>query len=353
MPLCIVFKLKNCPLKSGDFAQYKTVIGIFRWLKQAPDRPMFIARTNPLSSRIKSYRLAAAFAGCLFSATTGLLPVAGLIPAAQAEEVKSFADTSRLVSVGGALTEIVYALGEEGKLIARDRTSTYPESVKKLPDIGYMRQLSSEGVLSVAPTAMLVVEGSGPEETMDVLKRASVPMIVVPEDYSAEGITKKITIVGQALGVQDKAAALAAKVSADLKAVEASTSAITQKKRVLFILSRQGGRLMASGQGTAADGMIKLAGGVNAIGEFQGYKQLTDEALDKAAPDLILLMSTGVDKAMDDHSELLSNPAIAATPAGRNKTIVTMDGLYLLGFGPRSAEAARELSEKLYGKAAQ
>lgn len=314
---------------------------------------MLIALSNPLSSRIKSYRFAAAFAGGFLSIAAGFVAPSGIISVAQAEELKTFKDSSRLVSVGGALTEIVYALGEDGKLIARDRTSTYPETAQKLPDIGYMRQLSAEGVLSVAPTAMMVVEGSGPVETMDVLKRASVPMIVIPEVYSAEGITNKIKAVGEALGTQEKAAALAAKVEADLKAVEATTSKITQKKRVLFILSRQGGRLMASGQGTAADSMITMAGGVNAIDEFQGYKQLTDEALDKAAPDFILLMNTGVDKAMDDHSELLSNPALAATPAGRNKAIVTMDGLYLLGFGPRAAAAARELSERLYAKAAQ
>lgn len=309
--------------------------------------------TLSVFSRVKSRGLAAAFATCLLSATTTLAPFAATISVAQAEEVKTFADPSRLVTVGGALTEIVYALGEDGKLIARDQTSTYPEATKKLPDVGYMRALSAEGVLSVTPTAMLVVEGSGPLETMEVLKRASVPMIIVPEVYSAEGILNKITTVGQALGIQDKAATLAAKVSADLKAVETATNGITQKKRVLFILSRQGGRLLVSGQGTAADGMIKMAGGVNAVDEFKGYKQLTDEALDKAAPDLILLMNTGSDKAMDDHSDLLSNIALAATPAGRNKAIIAMDGLYLLGFGPRAAEAARDLSEALYGKAAQ
>lgn len=319
---------------------------------------MFFARhikfSKPsVASRVKSYGFAAAFATCLFSATSALVPYAATISVAQAEEVKAFSNPSRLVTVGGALTEIVYALGEEGKLIARDQTSTYPETAQKLHDVGYMRNLSAEGVLSVTPTAMLVVEGSGPPETMEVLKRASVPMIIVPEVYSAEGILNKITTVGQALGVQDKAATLAAKVSADLKAVETATNGIEQKKRVLFILSRQGGRLLVSGQGTAADGMIKMAGGVNAVDEFKGYKQLTDEALDKAAPDLILLMNTGSDKAMDDHADLLGNIALAATPAGRNKAIMTMDGLYLLGFGPRAAEAARDLSEGLYGKAVQ
>ncbi|WOC17382.1 heme/hemin ABC transporter substrate-binding protein [Pseudochrobactrum sp. MP213Fo] len=319
---------------------------------------MLIARHQKPSvvsvlARLRSYRFASVLAGCVFSMSAGLIPFAPAMAVAQAEEVQTFSNPARLVAVGGALTEIIYALGEESKLIARDQTSTYPEAVKKLPDVGYMRNLSAEGVLSVAPTAMLVVEGSGPPETMEVLKRASVPMIIVPEVYSEQGILNKITAVGQALGVQEKAAVLAEKVRVDLEVVKTATANITEKKRVLFILSRQGGRLMVSGQGTAADGMIKMAGGINAINEFNGYKQMTDEALDKAAPDLILLMNTGTDKAMDDHSQLLSNLALAATPAGRNKAVLAMDGLYLLGFGPRAAEAARDLSEGLYGKAAQ
>lgn len=316
---------------------------------------MFFVSSTRVSniSLVKSYRLSAAFAACIFTAAVGFVPFAGTVSSAYAEEVKKFENPSRLVTVGGALTEIIYALGEDGKLIARDKTSTYPEAAQKLPDIGYMRQLSAEGVLSVAPTAMLIVEGSGPPETMDVLKRASVPMIIVPESHSAQGIIDKINTVGEALGVEDKAAILAEKVSSEFKAVEAATAGITKKKRVLFILSRQGGRIMASGQGTGADGMIKLAGGINAIDEFNGFKPLTDESLDKAAPDLILLMNSGGDKVVDDYSDLLSNPALAATPAGRNKAIISMDGLYLLGFGPRSAQAARELSEGLYGKAAQ
>ncbi len=312
---------------------------------------MFFARTkHQFLSFFQSSCFVACFSAglsvCLYT-VPATVPICGLIAAAQAAEVEKFADTSRLVSIGGALTEIIYALGEDGKLIARDRTSTYPQAVQKLPDIGYMRQLSPEGVLSVMPTAVLLVEGSGPAETLDVLKRASVPILIVPEEFSADGIANKINIIGEALGVKDKAAALAAKVSADLKAIEQKTASIKQKKRVLFILSRQGGRIMASGQGTAADMMIRLAGGVNAVTEYKGYKQLTDEALDKAAPDLILLMKTD---AHDGHADLLDNPALAATPAGRNKAIIAMDGLYLLGFGPRTAQAAQQLSEALYAE---
>ncbi len=266
---------------------------------------------------------------------------------ARAETVDHFGDTSRIVSVGGSLTEIVYALGAEKMLAARDQTSIYPDAVKKLPDIGYMRQLAPEGVLSVNPTGILLLEGSGPQDTLDVLKKASVPMIVVPETYTGESVVKKIEIVGKALGLEDKAKTLAAEVSRDIEAAEKAASGHSSRKRVLFILSAPGGRMMASGTGTAANGMIELAGGENVITEYHGYKQLTDEAVEKAAPDMILMMDTGSDGMTPE--SLLKNPVIAATPAGRDKNVVSMEATYLLGFGPRTGAAIRDLSAKLYG----
>lgn len=258
-----------------------------------------------------------------------------------------FEDLSRLVVIGGSLTEIVYALGEEEHLVARDSTSTVPSEAAKLPDIGYMRQLSPEGVLSVAPTAILALEGSGPPETMDVLSRASVPLTVVPETYDRAGILRKIRFVGAALGQDAKAEELAAEVAQDIDAARSLIDGVAARKRVLFILSLQGGRILASGTGTAADGIIRMAGGVNAMDAFTGYKQVSDEAVTQARPDVILMMSRGGDLDAAD-AELLANPALAGTPAGQNRAIVRMEGSYLLGFGPRTAGAIRDLSRALY-----
>ncbi|MGO1162704.1 heme/hemin ABC transporter substrate-binding protein [Brucella pseudogrignonensis] len=269
---------------------------------------------------------------------------------AKADTVEKFADTSRIVSVGGAVTEIVYALGAGDKLVARDQTSTYPEQARELVDVGYMRRLSPEGVLSVNPTGILMSEGSGPPETLEVLKKASVPIVMVPEAFTGEGVIAKIDAVGKALGLEDKAKELAANVSRDLEAAEKISADQNPRKRVLFIMSAQEGRIMASGTGTGANGIITLAGGVNAIDSYQGYKQLTDEAVEKAAPDLILTMNIGKDSVQKE--DLLKNPALANSPAGRSGNIVQMDSLYLLGFGPRTGAASRELSEKLYGKQA-
>jgi iron complex transport system substrate-binding protein len=269
------------------------------------------------------------------------------LTASAAEAVNAFPDKARIVSIGGSITEIVYALGKQGRLVARDSTSTYPQDALKLPDVGYMRQLSPEGVLSVDPTGILALQGSGPKEATDVLKKADVAFIEVPERFDRQGILDKIRTVGMALGADARAEALAAKVDDRLKAAEQATAAIKDRKRVLFILSMQGGKVLASGSGTAANGIIALAGAVNAVEGVSGYKQLSDEAIVTARPDFILMMDHAGPAVSDE--TLFGNAAIAATPAGAERRVLRMDGSYLLGFGPRTAYAVHDLAAALYG----
>ncbi|MER9073698.1 hemin ABC transporter substrate-binding protein [Mesorhizobium sp. M0904] len=292
-------------------------------------------------------RLASVSRPALGPAAAVFLAFAALMTAQAAEGIATFADRSRIVAIGGSITEIVYALGEQDRLVARDSTSRYPDAALKLPDVGYMRQLSPEGVLSVNPSGILALHGSGPKEAVDVLKKTSIPFIEVPERYDNQGILEKIHIVGKALGTEAKADALAAQTDAKLKAAEKQTASIKERKRILFVLSIQGGRLLAAGSDTAADGIIKLSGGINAIDGFAGYKQLSDEAVITARPDVILMMNNAGPVTADD--ELFSNPAVASTPAGAARTLIRMDGGYLLGFGPRTADAIHDLAVSLYG----
>ncbi|TPK64718.1 hemin ABC transporter substrate-binding protein [Mesorhizobium sp. B2-4-15] len=286
--------------------------------------------------------------GSMLGPMVGLsLAFAALQPAGAAEDVAVFPDPSKIAAIGGSITEIVYALGEEKHLVARDSTSRYPRAALGLPDVGYMRQLSPEGVLSVNPTGILALQGSGPREAVDVLKKTSIPFVEVPEHYSREGILEKVRIVGKALGIDAKADALADELDAKLTAAEKQTASIKQRKRVLFVLSIQGGKILAAGGETAADGIIKLAGAVNAIEGFSGYKQMSDEAIVTASPDVVLMMSNAGPPVSDE--ELFGNPAIASTPAGTARKIIRIDGAYLLGFGPRTADAIHDLAVSLYG----
>lgn len=256
-------------------------------------------------------------------------------------------DVTKIVAIGGSLTEIIFALGEQDRLVARDSTSLYPEDAMALPDVGYMRQLSPESVLSVNPSVVLALHGSGPKEAVDVLKEAGVTFIEIPERFDHDGILEKIQAVGKAIGVENKAAVLAATVDAKLKAAEAQTVSIKDRKRVLFVLSMQGDKILAAGGNTAADGIIRLAGAVNAMEGFAGYKQLSDEAVLAANPDVILMMDR---RGGPSSGDPLANPAIAATTAGEMKALIQMDGSYLLGFGPRTADAIHDLAVSIYGQ---
>lgn len=253
-----------------------------------------------------------------------------------------------VLSIGGSVTEIVYALDQDHRLVARDTTSTYPEAANDLPDVGYMRALSAEGVLSVSPALILSEEGAGPPETIAALEAVAIPFVTIPDAYDADGVIAKVLAVGDALGVADKASVLAAGIEAQFDAVAAQIATDATAKKVMFILSTQGGRILAAGKGTSAAGIITMAGGVNAMQGFDGYKPVTDEAVVAAAPDVVLMMDRSGDHAVED-AELFAMPALLPTPAAENQSIVRMNGLYLLGFGPRTAQAVLDLNRALYG----
>ncbi|NGO53337.1 ABC transporter substrate-binding protein [Allomesorhizobium camelthorni] len=181
--------------------------------------------------------------------------LAATLPAEANEGVAVFSDPSPIASIVGAITEIVYAPGEESHLVARDSTSQ-PKAALKLPDVGYMRQPSPEGVLLVKPSGVLVLHGSGAAKAADVLKKSNGPFIEAPEHYSHEDILEKIRVVGKALGVEAKAEKSAAEMDAKLKAAEKQTSSIKERKRILFVLSTKGGKILAPDTSTARDGIM-------------------------------------------------------------------------------------------------
>ena len=256
-------------------------------------------------------------------------------------------DAARIVSIGGAITEILDPLVFEDRLAGVDSTSLYPAAaLRDKPNVGYMRQLSAEGVLGLNPSLVLAVQGSGPKETMDVLEAAKVPLVLVPETFSEAGLIEKIRLVGHAMGADKRAECLTTAVSGDLAQLRELRAKVTKPVRVMFVMSLLNGRAMAAGQKTAANEIIALAGGVNAIDGYDGYKIISDEAIIAAKPDVVLSIARSKDSL--DAEAVYLHPAFALTPVVANKAFISMDGLYLLGFGPRTAAAARDLSIKLY-----
>jgi len=251
----------------------------------------------------------------------------------------------RIVVAGGALTEIVVALGAGDRLVGVDQTSLHPATVRNLPQIGYLRTLGAEGILSLSPTLIIASDQAGPPTTMAQLRGADVPLLVVPESYTEPAVPKKILAVAGALDRMAEGKTLAAGVEADLQAVQAMVAPL-KRPRVLFVISTSNGSVLAGGRETASDAMLRLAGAQNAITDYKNFKPLNAEAALAADPDAILLPDHSFD-ALGGKEGVAKLPALAQTAAGRAGRIYTMDTLYMLGLGPRIAHAARDLAAAL------
>lgn len=258
----------------------------------------------------------------------------------------------RIVSVGSALTEIFYALGAENLLVGVDTTSLYPPQAKSLPQVGYMRALSAEGVLSLKPTLIMATTGAGPASTLDQLKATGIEVVILPDRYDYDSVVKKIEAVGKATGKVAEADALIARGRTDMKALSDRLATTPNKPRVLFLMSMSGGAPQAAGRDTAADGIIRLAGGVNAVDGYAGYRPLTPEAVIASRADYVLVPRQSVD-SLGGIDKVLDQPAIRQTPAGRAGKLLQFDILLLLGFGPRTPQAATELAAALHPELAK
>ena len=266
--------------------------------------------------------------------------------AAVSDAGKPLAKARRIVSVGGALTEIVYALEAQGELVGVDTTSLYPAVAQQLPQVGYARTLSVEGVLSLAPTQLIATEEAGPQTVLRQVRDAGVPVAVLNANNRFEGLLERVKQVGQITGRPDPAARLAQSLQQQWSGALAK---VRQRQhapvRVLFILAHAPNQVMVGGRETGADAMLAYAGAVNVMGGqggFAGYKPLTPEAVIAARPDVVLVTDQGL-KASGGVDGILKLPGLAQTPAGRQHRIVSQEAMLLLGFGPRMPQALAEL----------
>jgi len=258
------------------------------------------------------------------------------------------ASAERIVSVGGGATEIVYALGAGDRLVAVDSTSTWPAAAAALPRVGYMRQLAAEGVLSMRPDVVVATSDAGPAPALAQLRTAGVRVTLLPAERSFDALLESVRLVAAAIGREAAGGQLQARLRAEWAATQAQVAARGGSPRVLFVLAHGGSAgALVSGEGTAADAMIRLAGGRNALAGFSGYKPLTAEAGVTAAPEVILVTAESV-AVLGGAEKLLQHPGLALTPAGRAGRVVSFEALYLLGFGPRLPAAVRDLADRIH-----
>ena len=253
----------------------------------------------------------------------------------------------RIVSVGSSITEIIYDLGADKLLVGVDTTSLYPEAARKLPQVGYMRALSAEGVLSLKPTLIIATTAAGPAGALDQLKATGIEIMILPDKYDYDSVVTKIAAIGKVTGKISEADSMIARGREAMKSLADRLATAKSHPRVLFLLSMSGGAPQAAGRDTAAAGIIKLAGGINAVDGYSGYRPLTPESVIASNADYVLVTRQTV-QAMGGRQAILDQPSLNRTPAGKAGKIIEFDTLLLLGFGPRTPEAATELAMALH-----
>ena len=252
----------------------------------------------------------------------------------------------RIVTIGGGVTETAFALGAENQIVGVDTSSLYPEAATKLPQVGYQRQLAAEGVVSLKPTLVLATSDAGTPAALQQIEAAGIKIVSVPNDHTVAGATSRIRQIAAILNAGARGEELVKKLETDLQSAQTCVNSSGAKPKVLFIYARGAGAANVSGTNTAADEMIKLAGGVNAVTGFENYKPLTPEALVTAQPDVILLPALGL-QSLGGADAVQQLPGVAQTPAGKNRRIMAVDDLLLLGFTPRLGEGVKDLCAKL------
>ena len=246
----------------------------------------------------------------------------------------------RIVSLNGAISEIIVGLGYESSIVATDITSNYPESVNKLPKVGHNRSIQAEGILAQNPDLVVGIEKDLNPKVIKQIKSSGVKVVLFDQEHSVEGTKKLIQGVKDSLNFASTNDSLNIKINQSISKLKI----FENPPKVLFIYARGAGTILVAGQKTQMNQMISIAGGQNAVSDFESFKPLTAEAIVSANPDVILMFTTG---AQSLNGVFDNVPGIMQTNAGKNKQIITMDGQYLAGFGPRVGKAALELNQKL------
>lgn len=251
----------------------------------------------------------------------------------------------RVISIDSSITEIIYALGKQDLLVGVDTTSRYPAATSDIAKVGYMRQLSAEGILSLNPTLILASEGAGPKEVLEKLKLAGLKVEIIASDPSIEGVFKKVKTVASLLDAQVKGNALVNNLNINIQGLQQGLAKHQWQTppKVMFLLAAGGHGVMLSGKDTQADAMIRLMGGTNVVDQFSSFKPLTPEGALQTLPDIIVIADTRGGTNVLDQFELLKH-----TPAAKNNRIVQADSMLLLGFGPRIDKAMSTMAPAFY-----
>jgi len=259
-------------------------------------------------------------------------------------------DLSRIVSLNGDVTEILFELGLGDNVAAIDVTTTYPAEALDLPVVGFGQMLAPEGVLGFGPTLVIGDQQVGPPETIQQLRDAGIPVVILETQTTLDGVSTKIAQIAEIVDAVDAGAALADRVEGEIAAAQALVPADAEARNVVYLYARGPQTIFLFGAGMPTQAMIEGAGAIDggaATGVF-GPAPLTPEALIAAAPDVLVLPEAGFG-ALGGPSALLAIPGVAETPAGADGDFLIYDEAYFFNLGPRTGQALAVFIKDLYG----
>jgi iron complex transport system substrate-binding protein len=262
-------------------------------------------------------------------------------------------DVSRIVSLNGDLTEIIFALGFGDNVVGVDVTTTYPPEAAALNDqgetVGFAQLLAAEAVLRFEPTLVIGDQQVGPPEVIEQLRGAGIPVVILETQVTLDGVETKILQVAEILGAQEEGVELADRVMGEIDAAVELAAADDSDPRIAYVYVRGPQVLLLFGAGMPTQGMIEGAGAVDAGAETGvfGPVALTPEALLAAAPAVIVLPEAGL-AALGGIEAFLEIPGVADTPAGQNDAFLAYDEAYFFNLGPRAGQALDEFVRDLY-----
>ena len=267
------------------------------------------------------------------------------------DECNSSNNSNRVVVAGGSISEIMYFLNLQNKIVGADVTSVFPSDLQKLPSIGYVRNLSAEGILSLNPTLVIGEDDMGPPHIIKQLKAAKIDLEIVTEEQTAEGILKKIYCVAKILGVDgiNNLSTYREKVREVKNLNKLKENNLKEKIKIMLVLSMKGTSPVIAGQGTSGDAFIKMIGGENIFNSVEGWKAVTLESIIKEDPHFIIIPNREM-HANSNTEELIKNPFFINTTAGKKGNFIFAEGMAILGFGPRTISSALEIATEINKK---
>ncbi|MCO8311355.1 heme/hemin ABC transporter substrate-binding protein [Pseudomonas mandelii] len=257
----------------------------------------------------------------------------------------------RWVSAGGALSEWVSVLGGESKLVGVDTTSQHPESLKALPSIGYQRQLSAEGILSLRPQILVGTEEMGPPPVLSQIRSAGVQVELFSAQPDLPTLQGNLQHLGKLLGAEDRASQVFQTYQQQLDQQQARVSLAQLKHKapgVLLLLGHAGGKPLIAGKDTAADWLLQQAGGQN-LATHTGYKPFSVESLASLNPEVLVFADRALTGDAARAALFKENPILSSTRAAKDGRVMELDPTLLVGgLGPRLPESLTRLSDEFY-----